>query len=91
MSVFRPGLFRDKVAIVTGKFSNFILQLNTIISAGGGTGIGKAISEELLTLGASVVIASRDEDKVRTAADDMKRLGDVQSTKCNIRKEEDVK
>jgi len=75
MSVFRPGLFRDKVAIVTG----------------GGTGIGKAISEELLTLGASVVIASRDEDKVRTAADDMKRLGDVQSTKCNIRKEEDVK
>ena len=42
-------------------------------------------------MGASVVIASRDEDKVRTAADDMKRLGDVQSTKCNIRKEEDVK
>ena len=48
MSVFRPGLFKDKVAIITG----------------GGTGIGKAISEELLTLGARIVIASRNEEKV---------------------------
>jgi peroxisomal trans-2-enoyl-CoA reductase len=35
MSVFRPGLFSGKVALVTG----------------GGTGIGKAITKELLTLG----------------------------------------
>ena len=76
MSVFRPGLFRDKVAIVTG----------------GATGIGKAISEELLTLGAKVVIASRDEEKVKTASETMKNLGSqVESTRCNIRKEEDVK
>ena len=75
MSIFRPGLFKDKVAIVTG----------------GGTGIGKAISEELLSLGAKVVIASRNEEKVAGAAQEMGRLGTVVSRRCNIRSEEDVK
>lgn len=75
MSVFRPGLFRDKVAIVTG----------------GGTGIGRAVSEELLSLGAAVVIASRDQEKVGAAAREMSKLGTVVSKRCNIRKEEEVK
>ena len=35
MSIFKSGLFNGKVAIVTG----------------GATGIGKAISQELITLG----------------------------------------
>jgi len=75
MSVFKPGLFSGKVAIVTG----------------GGTGIGKAISEELLTLGAKVVIASRNEDKVAGAAKEMGKLGEVAPLKCNIRSETEVK
>jgi len=75
MSVFRPGLFAGKVAIVTG----------------GGTGIGRAITEELLSLGAKVVIASRSEEKVAAAAAEMRQLGTVESLKCNIRKEEDVR
>ena len=74
MSVFKPGLFSGKVAIVTG----------------GGTGIGKAITEELLTLGARVVIASRNEDKVTGAAEEMGRLGEVAPLKCNIRSETEV-
>ena len=44
-----------------------------------------------MSLGASVVIASRDEDKVRSAAEAMRRLGRVETARCNIRKEEDVK
>jgi len=74
MSIFRPGLFAEKIAIVTG----------------GGTGIGKAISEELLTLGCKVVIASRNMERIEKAAEEMSKLGVVTAAKCNIRKEEDV-
>ena len=75
MSVFRPGLFKGKVALVTG----------------GGSGIGKAITTELLTLGCQVVIASRNMDKLSAATNSLKDLGDVQAVQCNIRKEDDVK
>jgi peroxisomal trans-2-enoyl-CoA reductase len=54
-SVFRPGLFRSKIALVSG----------------GGTGIGRCIASELATLGATVVIASRDETMCRQAADEI--------------------
>lgn len=75
MSVFRSGLFKGKVAIVTG----------------GGTGIGKAITTELLHLGCKVVIASRNFERLTEAAKSLEHLGEVKPFQLNIRKEEEVK
>ncbi|XP_001181077.2 peroxisomal trans-2-enoyl-CoA reductase-like [Strongylocentrotus purpuratus] len=80
-SVFRSGLFSDKVAIVTG----------------GGTGIGRTITKELLFLGCKVVIASRNAERLQTAADALKAslpqdsTAAIQAIQCNIRKEDEVK
>lgn len=78
-SIFRPGLFQGKVAIVTG----------------GSTGIGKTIVQELLHLGAKVVIASRNEERLRRVADDIVKesedgRGEVKAVPCNIREESQV-
>ncbi|GFR74951.1 peroxisomal trans-2-enoyl-CoA reductase-like [Elysia marginata] len=80
-SVFRKGLFKDKVAIVTG----------------GGTGIGKGITKELLYLGCNVMIASRNQEKLESGAKDINawlKAGNnhakLETLPCNIRKEEEV-
>ncbi|XP_013398339.1 peroxisomal trans-2-enoyl-CoA reductase-like [Lingula anatina] len=79
-SVFRPGLFAGKVAIVTG----------------GSTGIGKAITQELLSLGCKVMIASRNEERLMKMADVMRSQlpsdgpAWLEAMPCNIRKEDQV-
>jgi len=70
-SIFREGLFDDKVAIVTG----------------GATGIGLAIAEDLVQLGAKVVIASRKMERLTVAAKGLSADygADVLPVKCNVR------
>ncbi|KPP68873.1 peroxisomal trans-2-enoyl-CoA reductase-like [Scleropages formosus] len=80
-SVFRVGLFNSKVAIVTG----------------GGTGIGKAISNELLQLGCSVIISSRKLERLEEAAKELSERippsspAKVTTIQCNIRNEDEVR
>ncbi|XP_065097170.1 peroxisomal trans-2-enoyl-CoA reductase [Paramisgurnus dabryanus] len=80
-SVFKAGLFNHKVAVVTG----------------GGTGIGKAITSELLQLGCSVVISSRKVERLTSAAEELTQKippsspAKVTPIQCNIRNEEEVK
>lgn len=58
-TVFRDGLFKDKVVLVSG----------------GGTGLGKHASEQLARLGASLVICGRDAERLEAAAEDLRKLG----------------
>lgn len=75
-TVFKDGLFTNKVVLVTG----------------GGTGIGLRIARELGQLGATVVIASRKAEKLEAGLKILKQDGvNAEMAICNIRDEESVK
>ncbi|PCJ22069.1 MAG: 2,4-dienoyl-CoA reductase [Gammaproteobacteria bacterium] len=74
-SIYKQDLFKDKVVLVTG----------------GGSGIGLRITKELLFLGAHVVIAGRNEEKLNLATEALQDYRHQLSTvSCNIREEQQV-
>lgn len=74
-SIFRPGLFRDRVIMVTG----------------GGTGLGRCTAHELASLGATVIIAGRTEETLRQTAGEILDAGGLcETTILNIRDEASV-
>lgn len=73
--MFAPNLFEGKVALVTG----------------GGSGIGFAISKHLLQLGAKVYIASRKEEKLKTALSQLQAFGNCAYIVCDIRQTEQIR
>jgi citronellol/citronellal dehydrogenase len=75
-SIYRPDLFRSQVVVVTG----------------GGSGIGRCIAHELVSLGASVALVGRKQEKLDRVAGELASAGSGRSTHvCDIRDEEAVR
>ena len=67
---YQKELFKNKIVLVTG----------------GRSGIGYAIAEQMLHLGASVIICSRKEGPLQEAAAKLSELGPCLGVPCDIRK-----
>ncbi len=75
LAVFAPNLLAGKLALITG----------------GGTGIGLATARELGSLGARVILAARDLERLEKSAAALKAEGiDAHAHAVNIRDEEQV-
>ena len=63
-----------------------------IIITGGGTGLGKAMSRYLLTLGAKVVITSRKMDVLQSTAQELSEQtgGEVLPVACDVRNYDEI-
>ncbi len=68
------------------------LKGQTIIVTGGGTGLGKSMTESFLMLGANVVIASRRKEVLDEAAEELNKKtgGNIFPVVCDVRKYDEV-
>src|SRR5262249_25046851 len=76
-TIFRPGLFEGRVAIVTR----------------GGSGIGRCTAHELAALGARVALVGRKVEKLQAVSNEIAQAGghEAKSYACDIREEERVR
>ena len=80
--MYNKGMLKDNC--LTGK--NFIIT-------GGGSGLGKSMSSYLLELGANVIIASRNEDKLSKTVNELTSLcknNEISYSVCDVKKSEDI-
>jgi NAD(P)-dependent dehydrogenase (short-subunit alcohol dehydrogenase family) len=73
-------------------FTNDLLKGKRILITGGGTGIGRAMAERFLKLGATVYICGRRAEVVEQAARELSAStgGTIEGFKCDVRYTEDV-
>ena len=73
-------------------FSNDLLQDKRILITGGGTGIGRALAERFLQLGATVYICGRRLEVVQQTAQELAAAtsGHIEGFACDVRYSEDV-
>lgn len=71
-------------------YSNFKGKTALVIASS--QGLGKAIAEQLATLGANVMISSRDEEKLSRVKADLTEVskGIVEYKACNVTKKEEI-
>lgn len=72
--MFVQDTFKDQVVLVTG----------------GGSGIGYTIAKKYLELGAKVWIASRKQDRIDKAVEELSAFGEVYGTVLDIREPEQI-
>ncbi|MBM6996966.1 SDR family oxidoreductase [Paenibacillus sp. DXFW5] len=74
-------------------FAKGLLEGKTILITGGGTGLGRAMAERFLQLGAKVAICGRREEVLRSAAEEMTACcgGEVLTQRCDVRDPEQVR
>ncbi|MDU4695502.1 MAG: SDR family oxidoreductase [Paenibacillus sp.] len=74
-------------------FAKDLLKEKTILITGGGTGLGRAMAERFLQLGAKVAICGRREEVLRSAAEEMTvgSGGEVFTQRCDVRDPEQVR
>ena len=72
-------------------FDGALLQDKVVLITGGGTGLGRAMGEKFLSLGAKLAITSRREEVLAKAAAEMSfNGGDVFYHPCDVRDPQQV-
>ena len=73
-------------------FTNDLLQSKRILITGGGTGIGRAMAERFLRLGASLYICGRRQDVIEQSANELRQStgGSIEGFACDVRERDAV-
>src|SRR5579864_9499496 len=82
----------EKAREVKYMFQTDLLQDKVILVTGGGTGLGRAMGERFLELGAKLAICGRRQEVAEQAAADMARTtgGETFATRCDVRHADQV-
>lgn len=96
---FLSNDFSEKLTFLRiNKTTNFMPDFNkkwtleekNALITGGTKGIGRAIAEEFLNLGANVLICSRNDDKLKATVEEMQHSGNIDGIECDVSDMDDI-